>query len=279
MVNEDNNDRLLLLQLDICDQISVEKSVSKVEKFLERKNLKYLHALINNAGVCIFAEFDWYTDEQYLKQINVNLIGTIRMCKNYLHLLRPRNFIDCSKLNKYDDKRIINVCSVNSLYAYPGISVYTATKFGIKGFSDSLRFELNKFNIKVINIYPGDYCRLTNLFKQHFIEIDKMDNEMDEDKKSFYKGYFEIYNKNVIENHGIIGAKSFEETNLFNHFLEALISKHPRSNIISGNLISTYFLRLLSILPINCSQFILDSIFKYIFNLDPKNLFLIKLNN
>ena len=47
-----------------------------------------LWAVVNNAGVCIYGEFDWMTTEQALKQVDVNLLGTIRLTKAFLPLVK-----------------------------------------------------------------------------------------------------------------------------------------------------------------------------------------------
>ena len=51
-------------------------------------HLPGLYALINNAGVCVCGEFDWQTWRQIQKQIDVNLVGTLRVTKFCLPLLK-----------------------------------------------------------------------------------------------------------------------------------------------------------------------------------------------
>jgi short-subunit dehydrogenase len=47
-----------------------------------------LRALINNAGVMIFGEFEWLTEQHMLKQIDVNLLGALRTTKSFCPMLR-----------------------------------------------------------------------------------------------------------------------------------------------------------------------------------------------
>ena len=47
-----------------------------------------LYALINNAGVCVCGEFDWQTWDQIQKQVDVNLLGSLRVTKHFLPLLK-----------------------------------------------------------------------------------------------------------------------------------------------------------------------------------------------
>jgi short-subunit dehydrogenase len=50
--------------------------------------LSELRALINNAGVMIFGEFEWQTERHIQHQIDVNLLGTMRVTKSFCPLLR-----------------------------------------------------------------------------------------------------------------------------------------------------------------------------------------------
>ena len=47
-----------------------------------------LYALINNAGVCVCGEFDWQTWKHIQAQVNVNILGTLRVIKAFLPLLK-----------------------------------------------------------------------------------------------------------------------------------------------------------------------------------------------
>lgn len=47
-----------------------------------------LHAVVNNAGVMIFGEFDWFTEKQIKQQIDVNVFGTFRVARTFMPLLK-----------------------------------------------------------------------------------------------------------------------------------------------------------------------------------------------
>ena len=55
--------------------------------------------------------------------------------------------------------RLINVTSVASRLPCPGLSVYTATKHALSGFSEVLRLELAKFQVSVVTVQPGDFSK------------------------------------------------------------------------------------------------------------------------
>ena len=72
-----------------------------------------------------------------------------------------------NKLHYYRLGRIINVSSVAGLYGYPGLSVYSATKHALEGYSAALRQECAKFNVNVVTVQPGDFSKATHLLDNH----------------------------------------------------------------------------------------------------------------
>jgi NADP-dependent 3-hydroxy acid dehydrogenase YdfG len=113
--------------------------------------------LFNNAG---FGRLDWLEVLDPVKdiqaQIAVNLLGAIWVARAVVpHMLRQKS------------GHIINMCSVAGWAAPPLYTVYSATKFGMRGFSEALRREVMPFNVKVSLIYPGG---AKTEFQQHIGE-------------------------------------------------------------------------------------------------------------
>lgn len=101
--------------------------------------------LFNNAG---YGSMDWFENlepERHIDTlIRVNLIGTMLVTHAVIpHMLKRRK------------GHIINMSSVAGLIAAPLISNYSASKYGVRAFTDSLRREVAPFGIKVTGIYPG----------------------------------------------------------------------------------------------------------------------------
>lgn len=101
--------------------------------------------LFNNAG---FGRLDWLEKldpaRDIQTQIEVNLLGLIEVTRAVLpHMLRQRSGV------------IIHMSSVAGWIGAPLYSVYAATKFGVRGFTDALRREVAPFGIRVCGIYPG----------------------------------------------------------------------------------------------------------------------------
>jgi short-subunit dehydrogenase len=100
--------------------------------------------LINNAGVSLFGYVEEVSIEDLHWLMNINFWGTVYGVKLFLPILR-----------KEPSAHIINVSSVFGLVAPPGNAAYSASKFAVRGFTESLRHELEDTNIAVSCVHPG----------------------------------------------------------------------------------------------------------------------------
>ncbi len=104
-----------------------------------------VHVLVNNAGRGHRnVPFDELDDREVEDVVRVNLTGAIQCARRLLPLLR-----------KAPSATLVNVGSILSRSALPYYTIYCATKFGLAGFSDSLRFELRGSNVRVLLVCPG----------------------------------------------------------------------------------------------------------------------------
>lgn len=103
-----------------------------------------LDILFNNAGVGIASPFAESTPEQWRSQIDANIFGILNYTHGAIPLLKGR-----------EGASIINVSSVAGSRSFENWAVYTATKFAVKGFTDTLRKELAPERIRVSSINPG----------------------------------------------------------------------------------------------------------------------------
>jgi short-subunit dehydrogenase len=100
--------------------------------------------LVNNAGVAIGGTFETVSEEDFEWLFEINFWGVVRMTRAFLPLLR-----------KSDDARVVNLSSVYGLISPPGETSYSASKFAVRGFSNSLRHELAGSNVAVTVVHPG----------------------------------------------------------------------------------------------------------------------------
>ena len=131
---------------DVTDPSSVKQAATAVR---EAAGEERLFGLVNNAGIAVAGPLAYLPLERFRLQIEVNLLGVHTVTQAFLPLLGT----EPSRLG--EPGRIVNISSVSGRLAVPFLGAYAASKFGLEGYSDSLRRELMLFGIKVILIEPG----------------------------------------------------------------------------------------------------------------------------
>lgn len=109
--------------------------------------------LINNAGVGSFGKIDEMPSEEWYNMINTNLNGLYNITSEVVRLMKPKAGIT----------HIVNIGSILGTTTRAEGAAYSATKFGISGFSEALFKELRGDNIKVTCLNPGSID--TDFFK------------------------------------------------------------------------------------------------------------------
>ena len=116
------------------------------------KQVGNIDVLINNAGIYTVGKLEEVALEKIEKVISTNLIGTISITHTFLPQFKAKN------------KGIIaNILSIRSNQPAAESSIYVASKFGLRGFFESLKLELADTGIQIINFYPSGMK--TNLFQ------------------------------------------------------------------------------------------------------------------
>jgi len=138
-LKEEASDRLTPVILDVTDAESIEAAVSIIEKETGAE----VYGLVNNAGIGISGVLEVTPVTEIRKLMEVNVIGLLAVTQTMIPLLRKGN------------GRIINIGSSSGLMAFPGGSVYCASKFAVRAITDSLRLELKHLGIYVVMVAPG----------------------------------------------------------------------------------------------------------------------------
>src|SRR5215831_1446747 len=134
------------LLFDVTNEAAVQLAADKVGRDLGTSTLD---GLVNNAGIEVTGPLAHLPVDQFRQQLEVNLVGLLIVTKAFLPLLGS----DLARQGK--PGRIVNISSTSGKIAGPFTGAYSASKFGLEGFSDSLRRELILFGIDVIVIRPG----------------------------------------------------------------------------------------------------------------------------
>jgi len=137
---ENHTDDIKMLKLDVTDEASV---VHTLDEIIKRE--KRIDVLINCAGFGISGPIEAVPIEMAKKQFDVNFFGTVQMIQKTLPYMR-----------KQKKGLIITIGSVAGYISIPFQSMYSASKFALESLSETLRMELNPFNINVCLVEPGD---------------------------------------------------------------------------------------------------------------------------
>lgn len=155
----DGVERVIPLRMNVTSDDDVSKAVCSVSDWISRKDTeetngkprRFLHALINNAGVGCFGLVDWVDLSMYQRDMEVNYFGMIRTSKAFLPILKSQ-----AVEGTYENKsRIVNVVSMAGLTVGVSGSSYHGSKFAAEAFSACLRVELEAFNVAVVTVNPS----------------------------------------------------------------------------------------------------------------------------
>ena len=130
-------DNVLLKELDVCDQVSVDKLFDELNDF-------DVDILVNNAGVGGSGSVENAGIEFAKILMETNYFGALRMIKKVIPSMRIKK-----------SGAIINVSSQAGRRPFALMSHYCATKYALNGLSESMAHELARFNIRVTLIEPG----------------------------------------------------------------------------------------------------------------------------
>lgn len=127
-----------LKRLDVTDPDAIVRVVA--ETLAEEP----VDVLFNNAGYGLAGPFEAATDEQIVQNITTNLLGVMRVTKEFIPHFRERGA-----------GVILTTTSIGGKVTMPFNSVYHAAKFGAEGWSEGLAYELAPFGIRVKTLAPG----------------------------------------------------------------------------------------------------------------------------
>ncbi|AST91665.1 MULTISPECIES: SDR family oxidoreductase [Sutcliffiella] len=130
-----------IIQLDVTNHNSIKEVIQTTIEKYDR-----IDVLINNAGYAFGSFIEEMKMEELREQFETNFFGLVALTKEVIpHMRQSRN------------GTIVNMSSISGHFGFPALGAYASSKFAVEGFSESLRFELLPFGIKVVLIEPGSY--------------------------------------------------------------------------------------------------------------------------
>ncbi|MEJ5105216.1 SDR family oxidoreductase [Chryseobacterium sp. MYb328] len=127
-----------ILPLDITHPEQIRMTVKQALESGE------VDVVFNNAGYGLMGPLEALADEQIVRQLNTNLLGTIRVTQEFIPYFREKK-----------NGMFISTTSIGGLITFPLNSIYHATKWALEGWSESMAFELNTFGIDIKTVSPG----------------------------------------------------------------------------------------------------------------------------
>jgi NAD(P)-dependent dehydrogenase (short-subunit alcohol dehydrogenase family) len=134
-----DNDHLLVAPLDVTDPKSINTAIAEGIARFGR-----IDVLVNNAGIGMFGAHEAVTDDVVRPVFETNTFGVMAANRAIIPHFRKRG-----------SGTIINVTSSVGIAPMPLVAAYTASKYAIEGFSESLALELGQFGIRVKLVQPG----------------------------------------------------------------------------------------------------------------------------
>jgi len=143
------SDRMLRVDVTCPDSIQ-----SAVDHILDQH--RRIDVLINSAGISIVGAAEDTTIEEARTQMEANFWGVMHMNNAVLPVMRDQK-----------GGEIIHISSLAGLFALPFQSFYSASKYALEGYCESLRMELDPFDIHISLIEPGDFR--TAIYKNRIV--------------------------------------------------------------------------------------------------------------
>jgi NAD(P)-dependent dehydrogenase (short-subunit alcohol dehydrogenase family) len=135
------DERIEAVPIDVTDIVSVSAAAGRVDQLTAGYGVD---ALVNCAGYALGGPVETLSGEAVEHQFQTNVFGLLDVTRAFLPRMRVRG-----------TGRIVNVSSVVGRVVFPGMGVYSATKFALEALSDALRMELAPFGVSVVLVEPG----------------------------------------------------------------------------------------------------------------------------
>lgn len=135
----DAGGKALALEADVTDEAQANDMVQKTHA-----EFGQIDILVNNAGLMLLGQIEGANTDEWRQMVNTNVLGLLYATRAALPLMKQQ-----------ESGHIVNISSVAGRTARAGSAVYNATKWGVGAFSEALRQEVYRQNIRVTIIEPG----------------------------------------------------------------------------------------------------------------------------
>ncbi|XP_029292764.1 retinol dehydrogenase 8 [Cottoperca gobio] len=187
------NKTLEIKQLDVCCEASIRECVNSLPD-------RRVDVLVNNAGVGMIGPLECQSIDVMRELFDTNFFGLARLVKELLPDMKRRQ-----------SGHIVVMSSVMGIQGILFNDVYSASKFAVEGFCESLAVQALKFNIKTTLVEPGPV--VTEFERKVYEDAEKMDlSGTDEETAKIFREVYLPYSKKIFASLGQTPEEVAEQT-------------------------------------------------------------------
>ena len=134
-------ERIEFIALDVTDNGQIAAVAASVAA---RASL--LHAVVNNAGFAVAGFAEDVSDAELRQQFDVNFFGAAAVTRAFLPLFRRQG-----------SGHVVMLSSISGRMGFPGVGSYSASKFALEGWAETLRLEMKPLGVHVVLVEPGSF--------------------------------------------------------------------------------------------------------------------------
>ena len=124
--------------LDVANYKQWQQALSEFQPWAGEMNV-----LVNNAGILYSGAFEQTDIAEHHRTVDINIKGVLNGCHAALPFLKQAS-----------SARIINLSSASAIYGQPDLVSYSASKFAVRGITEGLDIEWQKYGIRVLDVMP-----------------------------------------------------------------------------------------------------------------------------
>ncbi|MCL8210450.1 3-phenylpropionate-dihydrodiol/cinnamic acid-dihydrodiol dehydrogenase [Spiroplasma sp. JKS002671] len=228
---------------DVKNLLALSSDLNSISDISEKINLALkkfntIDIVLNNAGYGLIGPFEEISDEEINNLFKVNVFYTFNVIKAVLPILRKQKY-----------GHIFNTSSVAGYRSFANVSVYSAVKFALDGFSEGLNDELKHFNISVSSILPGgfrtNFLESTSIkyadskISDYNFETDKknwnaINHQQLGNPKAYAKFIYDLTTKKTIPTHIFVGNDAIRNALAKIKLVEADIASYKEASNQTG---------------------------------------------
>jgi NAD(P)-dependent dehydrogenase (short-subunit alcohol dehydrogenase family) len=207
-ITAENPQRISAVILDVTN----DDHLDQLEATLPAR----LDAVINNAGIVVSGPMELVTNDDWRRQLDVNVIGQLAVTRAVMPRLRQSK------------GRVVFISSVNGQLSMPLVGAYAASKFALEAAADALRMEVRPWGVAVVLVEPAQTD--TDLWRTADTVANELEEALSPEHRALYARHIAGFKKSIPMSQRL--AVATEKVSAVVE--QALIVKRPRARYVVG---------------------------------------------